>query len=292
MAKARLLSDWAADIGYTDKEPSSIVSVCVYGPTGVGKTHFAGTFPDPFFIDTDRGLRTLKGKHFPFYAVKKGTKAYKQILAILGDLAERNPPFDTIPVRTIVIDSLTELATYLLAESMRYPDDARKEPRNIEDEKPEWDDYSKLASRLDTIVNRCRDLNLNFVATAGRKIDKDEFTGEFLGLPNITGGFRDIVGHKFDEYFYLESTVKDDATVYKAYTAKHKYYEAKSRDGRPRVIINPSYDTLYGGDVIDNTEKGEESEVKTAASREGKKGTGTRATSSSRARTTAKTHRR
>ncbi len=294
------LTDWAQDIGWTDEKPSQVVSVCVYGPTGVGKTHFAGTFPKPFFIDTDRGLRTLKNFHHPYFSIKKGTKAYQQIMSILTALAEKSAPFDKMEVETIVIDSLTELANFLLAESMRFPASPKEESRRIEDEKPQWDDYSKLASRLDTIVKRCKDLGLNFVATAGRKIDKDEMTGEFLGLPNIVGGYRDIVGHQFDEYFYLESTVKDDQTVYRAFTSKYKYYEAKSRDGRPRIILDPSYATLYGGDHKDNTEK--EGKAKASPKEGNEKGSSesktptasrTRGTSSSRARTTTtKTHRR
>ena len=265
MAK-RTLSEWAIDIGYTDAEPSKIVTCCVYGATGVGKTRFAGTFPNPFFIDADRGLRTLKDFHHPYYSLSKGQKVFSQIMVILGDLSKKAPPFDKLDIKTIVIDSLTELANFLLVESMKYPTSDKEISRQIEDEKPVWDDYAKLSGRMDTIVKKCRDLGLNFVATAGRKLDKDETTGEMLGLPNIVGGYRDIVGHQFDEYFYLEPKTKDGVTEYRAFTAKYKYFEAKSRDGRERIVTNPTYEKLYGkeeekkkcNNIPHNTEKDSE----------------------------------
>jgi len=240
------VKEWAEEIGYTDEEGSSTIRLLVYGETGVGKTRLAGTFPYPFFLDADRGLRTLKGNHFPFVPFSPGERTYRKAMDVLRSIRDKKPPFDKITVETVVIDSLTELAQMLLIESMKYPS-GKGVSRDITNEKPQWDDYSRIGARLDSLMMTCKDLGLNVVATAGAKLDKDEVSGEFIGEPAIVGGYRRIVGHKFDEFFYMEpKKVKGDEFYY-AYTKRYKYYAAKSRDDRPGVIENPTYERLFGG---------------------------------------------
>jgi len=244
------LNDWIKNMGYTDEEPASQVRVLVYGEPGAGKTHFAGTFPSPLFIDADRGLRTLKGFHHPYVPLTLGGRTYKEIMEILRAVRDGQEPFDKIPVETIVLDSLTEIASMLVAESMRYPTivgGKSSAVRKPEDEKPQWDDYARIAGRLDSIMLTCRDMGMNVVATAGVKTEKDEVTGGLIGGPNIVGGYRHVIGHKFDEFFYMEPKEEGGKSKYYAYTSKHRYFAAKSRDGRAGRLENPNYKDLYGG---------------------------------------------
>ena len=41
------------------------VKVVLYGPEGIGKTTFASRFPDPLFIDTEGGTKTLDVHRLP-----------------------------------------------------------------------------------------------------------------------------------------------------------------------------------------------------------------------------------
>ena len=244
------LSDWMNNIGFTDEAPAELVRVLVYGEPGAGKTHFAGTFPDPFFIDADRGLRTLKGFHHPYVPLTLGGRTYREIMDILRALRDKVGFFKELPVQTIVLDSLTEIATMLVNESMRYPTivgGKASAARKPEDEKPQWDDYARIAGRLDSIMLTCRDMGMNVVATAGVKTEKDEVTGGLIGGPLIVGGYRHVIGHKFDEFFYMEPKEEHGKSTYYAYTSKHRYFAAKSRDGRAARIANPNYKDLYGG---------------------------------------------
>lgn len=243
------ISKWAEQIGYTDEAPAQSVRLLVYGEPGVGKTHFAGTFPAPFFIDADRGLRTLKGFHFPFVPLSLGGRTYREVMEILDAIGNKKPPFDEITVETIVFDSLTELATMLLHESLRYPTVVHGKTSAVRDpvnDKPEFDDYARISGRMDSIMLTCRDIGLHVVATAGVKIEKDDITGGIIAGPNLVGGYRQVVGHKFDEFFYLESKDVSGKITYYAYTTRHRYYAAKSRDGRAGRIENPNYTELYG----------------------------------------------
>lgn len=240
------LKEWTEEIGWTDKEANEHIRLLVYGETGVGKTRLAGTFPDPFFLDADRGLRTLKGSHFPFVPLIPGERTFRKTMDVLRSIRDKNAPFDKLSVKTIVLDSLTELAQMLLIESMKYPS-GKGTSRDITLEKPQWDDYSRIGARLDAIMMLCKDLGLHVVATAGAKLDKDEVTGDFVGEPAIVGGYRRVVGHKFDEFFYMEPKKVKGDEIYYAYTKRYKYYAAKSRDDRPGVIENPTFQTLFGG---------------------------------------------
>lgn len=244
------LNEWAKNLGFTDEAPAELVRVLVYGEPGAGKTHFAGTFPKPLFIDADRGLRTLKGFHHPYVPLTLGGRTYKEIMEILRAVRDKQEPFDGMEIQTIVLDSLTEIASMLVNESMQYPTIVGGKAtgsRKITDEKPQWDDYSRIAGRLDSIMLTCRDMGMNMVATAGVKIEKDENSGGIIAGPNIVGGYRHVIGHKFDEFFYMEPKEEKGKSIYYAYTSKFRYFAAKSRDGRAGRIENPDYKTLYGG---------------------------------------------
>lgn len=241
------IHDWINNIGYTDDRPARIVRLMVYGEPGAGKTYLAGTFPHPFFIDADHGLRTLKKKRFPYVAPTPGGKTYYEVMDMLKTVEKREPPFDEIPVETVVLDSITELARMLLEESMRYPEGAGSDaPRKITADIPSFHDWSRLTARLESIMKQCETMGVNIVATAGVNIDKDEYTGALMGNPAIVGGYRKIIGHRFDEFFYMEpQSDKDGGVTYTVHTVKYRHYAAKSRDGRKGTISNPTFQSLF-----------------------------------------------
>ena len=148
MAKNNL-ENWMERIGYYDQPgaSSSKVRALFYGPTGCGKTTLAATFPNPFFIDTDKGGKVLNDQHIPFISLERGEKIYKPIIGILNKIKNNEKPFDEIKVETLVIDSLTALADLILVESMKYPQTSNMRVKDHLTEKPEYDHWNLLLQR-------------------------------------------------------------------------------------------------------------------------------------------------
>lgn len=237
--------DWAKRIVKSNEISASTVRLLVYGPPGAGKTYLMGSFPGLFVLDTDRGLRTLKDRNIPSIPLETGAETWKEMIDLMKKIKDRSAPFDKFAIKTLGIDSITQLAKFLLEDAMARPP-AGMTPRARTSFKPEWDHYDLVATRLEKIINRARDLGLNVVATCGVKIDKDDVSGTFLGQPDIVGAYRNRVGHDFDEYFYMEPETAQNKTTWYAFTSKYKYYQAKSRDGRMGRLTMPTYETLYG----------------------------------------------
>lgn len=242
------MTNWIEQIGYYDSLPEDRRRALVYGPTGAGKTTFAGTWPKPFFIDTDKGGMTLRALHVPFLPIAYGDKASAIIREVLDALANNKEPFDKEEGRpqTIVFDSFTSLAEMVLQETLLYPSRPGMIKRDPLVTKPEWDDYNAVKARLHDIVLRCKDLSLNIVAICGEKLEKDEVLGTFVGKPNIVGGYRDLIGYDFDELLYLDAEGTGERVKYYAYAQKHRYYDAKSRYGLKGRFENPKFSDMYG----------------------------------------------
>lgn len=242
---------------YVDETSSVYIRTLFYGESGVGKTRLVGTFPKPFVIDTDGGLRTLKEMHVPYKSYRRGDrKVYREILNILTDAAERKGPFAPDgPLgdrETMVIDGWTSLADVLLFEAMKGGVGVVVDPSSA---KPEWEHYGALKVRLQLISDKLSELEMHVATTCNVRLDRDEKTGGYVGQPDIVGGFRSEILRDFDEVYFLTAKRKrtDDKDVveYRAYTRPYGYYVAKSRDDIPEdVIRNPTFEKLYSSKKV------------------------------------------
>jgi hypothetical protein len=221
----------------------------IYGETGVGKTRLAGTFPKPFFIDTNRGLITLRqmGVKPLRLPMSRTDHTYKIVKDVLRKLKEKEEPFDKIEIETLVFDDITDLADFLMNDLMLHPSPGGKR-RDPALEKPLWEDYSILRNQLKEIMITARELDYNLVAIAGLKTESGEVGSSQYGKPLILGSFRDHVGYSIDEFYHLTTEGSGDKLRYVTYTVTHSslgiQFEAKSRSGLPAKIENMTYDKL------------------------------------------------
>lgn len=241
--------DWENQISFFDKMEVQQIRTLLYGEPKVGKTRLAGTYPKPFFIDTDRGGMTLSNLHIPYLELHEGDEVYAIISSILQKGLKGEGPFSEGKIETIVFDSISTLADHLLMDSMEHPPAGSKRmPKKADQDKAEFDNWGELLARLRHIFRLCKDLKLNVVGICGVQIDKDEKNGGMVGRPLIQGSFRNEIGHHFDSIFYLSKEGSGANIDYNLYTTRYSYFQAGNRrpgPPLPAIIKDPTFAKLY-----------------------------------------------
>ena len=231
-----------------------------YGDTKMGKTYFGGTFPGAdrgtmLIIDVDGSLNGLPAKCNPL--VQTFTRAeintidihervplYDSMMFILDSLI-KEPIWDGTKIETLMIDGVTKLSQFLKDECMLSSRIGEKggQIRNPTYKKATWDEYETLKSRLETIFSAINSLEAHIYVTALARRDKDDLTGQIIGMPDCEGSFRKQVGSCFDAVLFLTT----DKGKHVAYTSRVNNMPAGIRGGYhgPGAVTEPTFDKIF-----------------------------------------------
>lgn len=246
-----LVKEWSNNLGY---KYSKYRRLLVYGPPGAGKTRLAGTFPDPFLIDTDRGLATLdkEGLLPPDHRIlelRKDDECFEIIMDILIRLRDNKEPFQNDRPKSLIIDSVSQLASFLMMKFMENPSRAKNSKLSSRDpayQKPVYDHWGVLLNQMKIIFDTTKDINCHVAATSGVKVEYDQDGNRIGGLPYVDGRYKEIIGHCFDDFLYMEVTGSGRNLHYEAHAVHYKGNSAKTRGVLPEKLENPTFQTLYG----------------------------------------------
>lgn len=223
-----------------DIEKLGKIDILVYGGSGTGKTHFAGTFNkagEVFFFDFDGGMRTLRGwDNISFITITEtlprptGWSEFSRLLPqVEKDVIEGK-------YNTVVIDSLTTLGDAALNSVMHQNNKVGQQPTF-----PEWGEQMR---RIKMTVDRVLTWRCNVILTAHEEFNKDEVTGKVWCLPMVTGKLSNRIGINFDEVYHLSVEGTKDKTEYSMLTRADRYYTAKSRLGYDKAYVESGYETV------------------------------------------------
>ena len=215
--------------------------VVIYGVEGIGKTTLAAKFPDPLFIDTEGGTKTLDVKRFD------APTSWEMLLQQI-DYTIRNRP-----CKTLVIDTV-DWAERLCIEALL----ARYGKKGIEDfgygngYTYEAEDFGRFLNKLNDVI--AAGINIVLVAHAViRKFEQPDEMGAYdryelkLGkkttnqISPMVKEWADMI--LFCNYKTISVAVDENGKKHKAqggrrtmYTAHHPCWDAKNRYELPDEI--------------------------------------------------------
>lgn len=230
-----------------------IKKVLLIGQEGSGKTNFISTMPKPIYVfSTDKGYLTLAGlpgiqvglcmdedRYKPHaYADFKG-----KFEELKRGLKYKWPDGREEPFKTIAIDSLSFLSTFIFDHEQRVSN-------NI-DKPGGFAVYGTVRSRLQDILNSSVMIAEYVVCTALIENTKDDVTGEIFFAPTMVGSIKNEIGAWFDAVFFMQ--VDKDATkgmkTYKMLTIGDRRQKAKIRlpsnlAGVVQAVEEPNFQKL------------------------------------------------
>lgn len=208
----------------TGDQNLQFIKALVCGAPGTGKTLFASTAPDPFIINTDHGLASLRQRDVPFATVpdtkedieaQNISKFIGQILAILqGGPDSMKKHLGFVP-QTIVLDTFDMIVGLLVKEYLKKNNQSALKIQ----------DYSWLKERLKALTGGFRNLPMNVVFTCHLKDKSDDDGSNPRTVPAIDGSFADDIAGWFDLAVILKNEVVTDVVDNKMARSVRKYMQ-------------------------------------------------------------------
>lgn len=229
------------------QESVDYINLLIYGPSGVGKTVLAGSssavdaMSPVLFVDIEGGTLSLADRYPNVERVRVQT--WDQMQNVYDELYKGGTEF-----RTVVLDSLTEINKFSMAQIMdhliRF---GRPGGGDVDPDVPSQREWGKNIEQTRKLVRAFRDLPMNTIFTALSAENRDPRSGMTKSYPSLPGklagevaGFVDIVA-----FYYIK---RDGDTQKRLLLTQQTDKEvAKDRSGKlPVVVEQPTMETIYG----------------------------------------------
>ena len=160
------------------------VNLLLYGRSKLGKTPLAATAPKPIFLDVEKRMVSLSGQNVPRIEINNWKDFKKSIKFLKGEGGK--------PYKTVVVDSLSELAQQRFAVHEENPEMAKNK----------FEKYSEIYKEIVWAIRELKSLPHNIVCIA--KLKPIELEGEEKYRPLFPGrGLTPEIPYLFDCIFAL-----------------------------------------------------------------------------------------
>lgn len=221
-------------VNTTGEQPQTPLRAAIAGLSGAGKTALAATCPAPLILNAERGLATLTRANIErMYGPNEDWVTYnvpfidvKTVAALKALFAWLQTPA-AAEYKTIILDSLSDIAEVVLAEALK----TAKDPRQA---------YLVMAQDILNMVRAFRNLpthhHIIFLCKAEK--NKCEITGATtIGMSFPGKMLPAAMPYLLDEIWYIETAVNGNRQIK---TKGDWQFQAKSRNGGLEALEYPS----------------------------------------------------
>lgn len=211
---------------------SSKLKVMIYGPPGVGKTHFCATAGECLLIDVDSGSRTLVGtKNVDVLEYV----SIEQVEAIVEYMRKGDPAF--AKYETIAFDTLSTLQMKNLDSQLQ----RQSKTAGMPIYKADWDIYGEMTQRLRSLMMAFRSIDKNLIVTCHSTEKEDSVSKLMTQRLDLTPKLAATVAGLFDIIGYMRIDAKG---VRQLQVQPSKTVLAKTRVRLPSEIANPTWNAI------------------------------------------------
>lgn len=224
------------EIKVTSEAVPGPVRAAVFGLSGTGKTMLAASAPAPLLLNAERGLLSLSPQNIAkVYGENQDWVTYNVPYIDVQNIAKLREIFswlqtpDALKYKTIIIDSLSDIAEVVLAEALQNP--TVKDPRQA---------FGILGTDVLNLVRAFRDLpthhHIVFLCKAEKV--KDDVAGTTLVGMSFPGKMLQTgMPYLLDEVFALEISANGARQLR---TRANWQYQCKDRSGALDELCYPS----------------------------------------------------
>jgi adenosyl cobinamide kinase/adenosyl cobinamide phosphate guanylyltransferase len=246
-----------------DIKPDAL-RILLVGEAGTGKTVFASTFPNAYFVDLDDGMLSVRGKDVNYISISQYETNDPDFDEIIKDLpkpkgGKRHQELSTFEKAQVVIEHWAnnlKAGDTLVIDSLTFYSQAAFD-YIIETEKPKDNRmaYGAAQKLISATLDLIRTRPCNIILIAHKKIKTDENGNVVEITPQTVGNaLANILPSHFDEVWRMEVELKkkggEDHKTYVMHTCPTRKEKGKSRLRLPDRIEEPSYEKIMS--LIEN----------------------------------------
>jgi len=231
----------------------------LWGPPKVGKTVLASQFPQPFFIDLDDGLKSVKSLRakysldfdFDVIQIDEGPTEDEDFVQICGKAFAKQSAWlkvkklvESLALRmpqdsTLILDNTSRASEFLL-DYIRQK--VGREQLQIQD----WGVFlNEMLSLILTL--KSKGAKCNVIIIGHEYTTKDEVTGEFVRQLLVPGQSKDRIPSMVNEYLRLETRVSGTRNKPKVTRVLRSVPDPRTATGSQALlpdIENPTYEKM------------------------------------------------
>lgn len=219
------------------------IKALICGHPGSGKTLLASTFKNPIYANAEAGLMSIADRGIPYADIRSIDDLW-QIKNCLDQEPSIRETIMSVPIDTIVIDTLDEIQKILKAERLAATGNPAMQQQ----------DWGWILEQMRTLIRSIRNMPINAVFLCHLKEVQDQTTGRTYYKPDLEGAIADGIAQYFDLSMVIESqtgTVTTDKKVEKIETRRlitkpsQKYSFLKDRSGKLPEYIDINFEDDY-----------------------------------------------